>query len=170
VDQELDKELDKELDQELGKELDQGRDQAFVVVNSDIWTDFPYQRLLDVATGSMAQNRCSAHLVLIENPDHNLTGDFDLGADGLVLPPKQQQKSGAFTFSGISVLKQALFKPFLTPDADHSLALYPVLLQAIKARQVSAEIYGGDCGDIGTPQRLEELDQKIRQIRELNKS
>lgn len=117
--------------------------ETFLVVNGDIATDFPFAEL---------RNRRIdlAHLVLVNNPEHNPAGDFSLDSSGHVV------NGGAetFTFSGIGVYRRDLFSD--TPAGKSKLA--PLLRQAIAGQRVSGQKYTGFWMDIGTPQRLEELD------------
>jgi len=121
-------------------------EQAFLVVNGDIWTDYPYQRLHREPDGL-------AHLVLIDNPVHNPAGDFQLKGGKVTDKGKQR-----LTFSGIGVYRPSLFDA--VPDARFPMA--PVLRGAMQHGQVSGEYYQGQWMDIGSPQRLAELDQKLR--------
>ena len=121
-------------------------DAAFLVVNADIWTDYPYAQLRREPAGL-------AHLVLIDNPVHHAEGDFQL-TDGYV----QAQGLEKLTFSGIGVYRPQLFAA--TPPGVFALA--PLLRGAMQAGQVSGEHYQGRWMDIGTPQRLAELDRILR--------
>jgi MurNAc alpha-1-phosphate uridylyltransferase len=118
-------------------------DEAFLVVNGDIATDFPFAEL---------KNRTIdlAHLVLVDNPEHHPQGDFGLDSAGKVIKNNAQQ----FTFSGIGLYRPELF--FKTPPGVSKLG--PLLLQAIANQHVSGQKYNGFWMDIGTPQRLQELD------------
>ena len=122
-------------------------DDPFLVVNGDIWTDYPYRRLLQAPAGL-------AHLVLVDNPPHNQQGDFQLDADRVTDEGAQR-----LTFSGIGVYRPALFVD--RPDAAFPLA--PLLRAAMQAGQVSGEHYRGQWMDIGSPQRLAQLDRQLRQ-------
>lgn len=118
----------------------------FVVINGDIWTDFPFERLPTRLAGL-------AHLVLVDNPPQHPQGDFSL-RDGKV----HAEDAPRLTFSGIGVYARALF-------ADCRPGKFPLapLLRAAMARgQVSGEHYAGRWRDVGTPQRLDELDQELR--------
>lgn len=116
--------------------------EPFVVINGDIFTDFPFERL------SMRPDGL-AHLVLVANPSHHPRGDFALVGG-------QVREGGApqLTFSGVGVYRPELF-------ADRSAGVFPLaplLRHAIAKKQVSGERYEGVWRDIGTPQRLAELE------------
>ena len=117
----------------------------FLVVNADIWTDFPFATL-------PAQPDGLAHLVLVDNPEHHSAGDFSL-TDNRV----SRRGPVMLTFGGIGVYRPELFAgchpgPF---------PLAPVLRQAMDAEQVSGEYYPGTWFDIGTPQRLEAVNRRV---------
>lgn len=124
----------------LGKE-------PFLVVNGDIATDFPFAGLKAVTVEL-------AHLVLIDNPAHHPKGDFGLDNNGRVSNDGEPK----FTFSGIGLYHPDLFKS--TPPGKSKLA--PLLRKAIAENQVSGQYYQGFWMDIGTPERLDELDVYLR--------
>jgi len=113
----------------------------FGVVNGDIWTDFPFSRLRDVAVDL-------AHLVLVDNPCHRREGDFRLDA-GRVTGSGEPR----LTFSGIGVYRPDLFDG-VTEDR---FPLAPLLVRAMRGGRVSGEYYGGEWRDVGTPERLRAL-------------
>ncbi len=132
--------------------LAEADDRPFVLINGDIWCDYPLQRLpatLAIQAGQPTQ----AHLVLVDNPDHHRQGDFGL-QQGLVMAEAQPR----LTFSGISLLRPSLFAGCI-PGAQ---ALGPLLRQAIARQQVSGEHYPGAWIDVGTPQRLAQLEQRLQ--------
>lgn len=111
----------------------------FMVVNADIWTDFPFQSLQNKTTHQ-------AHLVLVDNPSHNDTGDFFL-SNGCA----QEHGELAHTFSGIGVYHPSLFDD----ESNHgAFPLAPILRKKIKTGDVSAQLYNGLWVDVGTPERL----------------
>lgn len=124
----------------LGKE-------PFLVVNGDIATGFPYACLHNIDVQL-------AYLVLIDNPDHNPQGDFGLASDGKIT----NEGTPKLTFSGIGLYHPDLFKS--TPPGKSKLA--PLLRQAITENKVSGQYYPGFWMDIGTPERLAELDCYLR--------
>ena len=118
----------------------------FLVVNADIWTDFPFETLVNRNFSPIA------HLVLVPNPDHNINGDFLLH-DGRVILKHQKSEVQSLTFSGISMLSKQLF----SNCRQKTFPLVEVLEDLIRSGQVTAECYDGDWFDIGTQQRLEDL-------------
>lgn len=125
-------------------------DEPFLVVNGDIWTDFPFHALTERAT-RLGDRR--GHLVLVPNPAHNQRGDFALEKDGV-----STQGFPKYTFSGIGLYRPSLFQK--VPTGVYPLA--PVLREAMKDTLISGELYEGEWRDIGTPDRLTELDQWLR--------
>ena len=122
-------------------------ERPFAVINGDIWTDFDYRHLRREPTGL-------AHLVLVDNPAHNPGGDFALADDGKVT----DNGAHRLTFAGIGVYRPALFQAL----ADGEARLAPLLRDAMAEGRVSGEHHRGRWFDIGTPQRLDELDRMLR--------
>lgn len=122
--------------------------ELFAVVNGDIWTDFPFDRLPSQLLGL-------AHLVLVDNPPHHSEGDFSL-LNGRVLAGGKTR----LTFSGIGVYARALY----ADCRPGKFQLAPLLRAAMARDLVSGEQYTGRWRDIGTPQRLAALDQELRRI------
>jgi MurNAc alpha-1-phosphate uridylyltransferase len=120
-------------------------DRPFMLVNGDVWTDYPY-RDRQLSGGRLA------HLVLVDNPPHNADGDFCLQAGEL-----SENRGTRLTYSGLGWFHPALFAG--TPDGPFPLA--PLLREAMRAGRVSGEHYSGEWMDIGTPQRLAELDRRL---------
>ena len=120
----------------------------FVVLNGDIWTDYPYARLREVL-----QPPDLAHLVLVPNPAHNPNGDFVLERARIVEAPGER-----LTFSGVGVYRPELFEGC----RDGIFKLAPLLRSAARAARVSGEVFEGEWLDIGTPQRLAELDERLK--------
>lgn len=107
-----------------------------------------------------------AHLWLVPNPTHNPQGDFGLSADGRALNTQANAACATprYTYSTIALLKAALFT---TPWCDiapgnpngQAAALAPLLRRAMDAGRVSASLYQGRWTDVGTPERLAQLNQ-----------
>lgn len=129
----------------------------FLVINGDIWCDWPLARAHDLAA-DLAQGHAMAHLVLVDNPTHHPKGDFSLASDGRVHDRDPDQDDPAeikrLTFAGIGLYHPALFAA-LNPNQPAPLA--PVLRQAMRGGQVQGEHHTGDWLDVGTPERLSQL-------------
>ena len=117
--------------------------EPFLVVNGDVWCDYRFDAGFDLKDDL-------AHLVLVNNPDHNSKGDFALSRGRLF-----NTNEGRYTFSGIGYYSPKLFEKL--PYGKRPLA--PLLREAIEAGRVGGELYGGEWRDIGTPQRLAEVNE-----------
>ncbi|MFK4134870.1 MULTISPECIES: N-acetylmuramate alpha-1-phosphate uridylyltransferase MurU [Pseudomonas] len=124
----------------LGKE-------PFLVANGDIWTDYDY-RPLQLTAGDLA------HLILVDNPLHHPEGDFFL-SNGRVV--EAGEACDRFTYSGIAILHPDLFR---TCEAG-AFKLAPVLRAAIAEGRVSGTLHTGRWVDVGTHERLAEVEQLI---------
>ena len=124
----------------------------FVLVNSDIWTTYDFSQLVDYTLGPDQQ----AHLLLIDNHEHNDNGDFAIN-NGLA---SEHAVAGAdkYTFSGISVLSPRLLDGLVTGQAA---ALGPLLRKAMIKFQVTAEVIVDNWIDVGTAARLEQINTFI---------
>ena len=121
--------------------------EPFLVVNSDVWCDYPLHKLPRRPQGL-------AYLVMVNNPNHNPDGDFALQGHSVLAAGAPQ-----FTFSGISVIDPALF-------ADCEVGrfpLAPLLREAMSRNQVQGELYTGYWVDVGTPERLAAVEQKLQE-------
>ena len=117
----------------------------FVVINGDVWTDYPFGAL------HLPGDKL-AHLVLVASPPWAMAGDFRL-QDSLV----RADGSPSLTFSGIGVYHPTLFAG--APQGPFPLA--PLLRRAMVRGLVSGERYEGQWMDVGTPARLEELNCRL---------
>lgn len=120
-------------------------DQPFAVVNGDIWTDY------DFAALRLPPERL-AHLVLVDNPAHHPAGDFALAEGNIV---EGEASSAKLTYSGIAVLHPRLF----ADCTAGAFKLAPLLRRAIAAGQVSGERHTGRWVDVGTHERLAEVER-----------
>lgn len=111
----------------------------FLVINGDLWTDYPLARLRAV--------KCDwAHLVMVPNPPHNPNGDFSLEGARI-----RENGSRPLTFSGISVYHPRLFEGCVTGK----FSVVPLLRSAMESQLVTGELFNGNWNDIGTLERLE---------------
>ncbi len=133
-------------------------DAPFLAVNGDVWCDHDFSTLPREPAGM-------AHLVLVDNPAHNPGGDFALEG-GRVLAAGEQR----LTFSGIGVYRPSLLTNWRAtigsaPGAEHApprFRLAPLLRTAMRADAVTGDHYRGQWTDVGTPERLAELDAPPR--------
>jgi MurNAc alpha-1-phosphate uridylyltransferase len=115
----------------------------FLVVNADVWCDYDFKPALDL-------KGASAHLLLVPNPEHNPQGDFGLERGRLT-------NDRRYTFAGIGYYAPELFEGVPCGRA----ALAPLLRSAIEAERVSGELYEGEWVDVGTPERLQQLNERV---------
>lgn len=125
-------------------------DEPFLVVNGDVYTDYDFTRV----NGQLGEDQL-AWLVLVDNPEHNGRGDFAL--EGRCVDEQGQEMH---TFSGIGIYRPALFSG-VTRGSKAKLA--PLLREAMRSGKVGGEYFGGRWVDVGTPQRLEELDRTLNE-------
>jgi N-acetyl-alpha-D-muramate 1-phosphate uridylyltransferase len=129
-------------------------EQPFAVINGDIYCDYDFSRL-SARADSMRSSGDSAHLVMVNNPAQHPGGDFGLQQQRINDSPPR------LTFSGIGIYQPGLFAGI----ARGSIApLAPLLRKQIAAGKVSGELHPGVWVDVGTPQRLAELDMQVRSL------
>lgn len=129
--------------------LDDGDDTPFLVINGDIYCDWPIQ-------GATLAPNDQAHLILVDNPPQHPAGDFVLNGNRVC-----DRSDGATTrtFAGIGYYRPSLFAG-LQPGAPAKLA--PLLRAAMAQGRVSGQHHTGRWEDVGTPDRLALLDAELR--------
>lgn len=135
-------------------------DEVFWVVAGDVFApDFVFTAQ---AVQRFAASPALAHLWLVPNPAHNPGGDFGLSATGQVLNLPKGAAGRDQTFSTIALYKRVFFADCGLPAGNPqgvALALAPLLRAAMDRGQVTGEVYAGDWTDVGTPERLAQLNQ-----------
>ena len=126
--------------------------EPFAVINGDVYCDYDFARLPALAA-QMQRNQDFAHLVLVDNPAHHPNGDFGLHAARVI------DSTPKLTFSGIGLYQPALFTRI---PRGNVAPLAPLLREQIALGKVSGEHHHGTWVDVGTPQRLQELDRQLR--------
>ncbi len=127
-------------------------DKPFILVNGDVWTTMDFEPLRHIKLGEDL-----AHLFFVENPKQHPEGDFTL-LNGRAFNFDQKIEGENLTFSGVSVIDPQLFKGLEAGKRP----LAPLLKQAMLDEKISAEKLQGVWVDVGTPERLMELDLQIR--------
>lgn len=125
-------------------------DNPFLLVNGDVWCDADYANLaVNLLPGDLA------HLWLVNNPDHNPEGDFVLAQNRTSTKGIDDQQ--ALTFSGLSVIHPKLFND----QKPGYFALAPLLKSAMAEGLVAGGLLASDWVDVGTPERLQALEQRL---------
>ena len=127
-------------------------DEPFLVVNGDVYCDFDFGRFFGLTVEGWQP---AAHLVMVANPAHHTGGDFSLDGDRVVCANDEQ----TFTYAGIGVFSPSFFAD-VKPGTI--MKLRPLLDAAIAAGTLTGERFAGRWVDVGTPQRLAELDQELK--------
>ena len=122
-------------------------DEPFLLVNGDVFTDVEYSEF-DLSL----PNAVDARLWLVANPAWHSKGDFHLRVDGRLSPDTGLR----FTFAGISLLRPSLFAHFAL---DRPEPLAPLLHKLIDENRARGEILSGYWNDVGTPERLEQVER-----------
>jgi len=121
-------------------------DEPFLVINGDIWCDFDFSTLPDLCTGKQA------HLVLVNNPAHHPEGDFSLS--GALIKNTGQLMC---TYSGIGI-----YSPdFFSAQKKGALPLAPIIREKCEQDLVSGQYHAGHWTDVGTLERLQQLEQQL---------
>jgi MurNAc alpha-1-phosphate uridylyltransferase len=130
---------------------------AFLLVNGDVWLDWECIKIPQ-------EIHSLCHLWLVNNPEHNPVGDFVLTDSHTVLDkgdPLTTDKT-ALTFSGISLLKPALFNAVKSELlASGVFPLAPLLRHAMAQGYATGEVYSGYWVDVGTPARLQQVEDLL---------
>ena len=134
-------------------------DAPFLAVNGDIWTDYDFSRL-------PREPSRLAHLVMVDNPAQHPRGDFHLDGQGRL----HVQGDPKLTYSGIGLYRPELlanWREVIGPAAGADLdpprfKLAPLLQSAMATADVRGEWHPGRWTDVGTPDRLAQLDASLR--------
>jgi N-acetyl-alpha-D-muramate 1-phosphate uridylyltransferase len=125
-------------------------DGPFLLVNGDVFTDIDFAALR-IAPDDLAQ------LVLVPNPPQHLNGDFWLSSEGRI----QSEDGERLTYSGVALLRPELFAGAM----PGRFPLLPWLVRARDAGRLGGQRHDGQWMDIGTPERLAQLDGQLRHMR-----
>ena len=117
----------------------------FLAVNGDVFTDFDFSTLPQSPLGL-------AHLVMVDNPPHHPNGDFVLRENRLFDEPTPR-----LTFAGIGVYRPSL----LDGQSNEKFSIVPILRESMRRNEITGEHYRGAWNDVGTPERLAELNSVL---------
>lgn len=132
--------------------------EPFWLVNGDVYTDYDYAQLPLNPAGL-------AHLVLVDPPAQASQGDFAIDSNGRLIGEGERK----LTYSGIGVYRpqlfdnwQAVIGPLAAEDQQPArFRLAPLLHAAIAKQQISYQHYAGVWIDVGTPERLKSLQERL---------
>ena len=127
-------------------------DKPFIVINADIYCDYPLQELMNYSLSPSAQG-C---LVLVNNPAQHAEGDFGLQDNGAVINPAASNST--FTFSGIGLYRPEMILSY--PKRRDRFPLLELLQFHIARQQLYGIYYDGKWNDVGTPERLNVLNKE----------
>ncbi len=119
--------------------------EPFLVINGDIWTDYPFENLYQFKPEGLA------HLVLVNNPEHNPDGDFFLTENKI-----SDTGTDKYTFSGIGIYR----KEFFEGQSPGAFPLAPIIRKFAPDNLISGEFYNGEWDDIGNLERLAKLKER----------
>ena len=126
----------------------------FLVVNADIWIDYPFERL----AAYVLRPDEIAHLVMVDNPPQHPAGDFQVDDNGWI---RALAPGGlGFTYAGVGIYTTAFFAG--TPAGK--MPMLPLMDTAIRQGRLGGQRYHGQWQDVGTPERLRELDARVRAL------
>lgn len=126
--------------------------EPFMVVNADVYTDFDFRQLTPLDADQLVK------LVLVENPTHNSAGDFAFDNHKLVF---KQNHSAHYTYAGIGLYHPKLLSAPIGQDTfPAAFRIVPYIKAAIATHQAGAQIHAGLWHDVGTPERLDALNQQ----------
>ncbi|WP_088743676.1 nucleotidyltransferase family protein [Cobetia sp. QF-1] len=144
--------------------VDDADDTPFLLINGDVWCDADLPQLMSEAIASRQLNPLPlAGIVLVDNPPHHPKGDFLLTPSGMVRDEARDQEGNRLTFSGLSWLSPTLIRHAIADndewcDTNAVFKLAPLLRDAMHRGEVRGYHHRGKWIDVGTPERLAELD------------
>jgi MurNAc alpha-1-phosphate uridylyltransferase len=126
----------------------------FLVINADVFApNLAIKALLEEASKLQSSpKKVLAHLLMVPNPVQHPNGDFYL--KGSIVSTDRSAGAEKLTFSGIGIYHKDLFREL---EIGVPVKLAPILIEAMEQNKVSGEKYIGPWHDVGTPQRLQEL-------------
>jgi MurNAc alpha-1-phosphate uridylyltransferase len=131
--------------------------EPFLVINGDIWCDWDPRQAVAVGQG-LQQNHDQLWMLLVDNPAQHPDGDFTVDDEGRPVEKTGAQAEQTYTFSGIGVYQPSLFEHI---PQGQPFRLLPLLQQAMRARSACAARYEGQWHDVGTPERLRQLNELL---------
>ena len=131
--------------------------EPFLLINGDVWCDLEFAHFIQQPFN---ENQLG-HLLLVPNPPFHPQGDFALADCGQLLDDPDKIHPQRFTFGGISLLKPELIAGY--PGKRQKFPLVEVLRRAINHQQLTGQAHLGHWSDVGTPERLQDLENYLAQ-------
>jgi len=127
----------------------------FLVVNGDVYCDIDFSKLPELEENQLA------HICLVDNPSHNLKGDFCLNDKKVMNPTGADNRTidNSYTFSGIGLYRPEFFSTNLSEEVS---PLAPLLRYTANNEQLAGSVLHCTWVDVGTPERLELLNQLVK--------
>lgn len=133
-------------------------DDPFLLINGDVWCDLDLSEFIALARQQAGK---LGHLLLVPNPAFHPRGDFALTDEGIILNTAVKSEDPTFTFAGISYLTPALVNNY--PAKRPKFPLVEAFRHAIGNGLLTGQVFDGGWSDVGTPERLQILDNQLRQ-------
>lgn len=136
--------------------------EPFLVVNGDTYTEIDFTEIRLKSTALQPNKDLHlvlAHLVLVDNPPQHAQGDFAIELVNQKQGMLKNTGKPMLTFSGVGVYHPHLFADIIK---GQPAKLAPLLRKAIDSNTATAEYYQGVWHDIGTPERLKNLDENLK--------
>ncbi|MGB3287720.1 MAG: nucleotidyltransferase family protein [Burkholderiaceae bacterium] len=137
--------------------MDFFQDRPFLVINGDVWCDWDPAQAPAIAADIQSHGKL-AWLLMVDNPPQHPKGDFRLDETAHLGMDDGAPDSTALTFSGIGIYQPSLFQGL---ERGRPAPLAPLLRQAMQQRRIVGARHDGDWVDVGTPERLAALDQRL---------
>ena len=132
-------------------------DEPFILVNGDVWSDIDFSDIAKTILSAGTQGLSVGHLFFVENPAHNPQGDFSLDNNIVTL---KDDSASSYTFSGMAFIHPDIIRGY--PNKRKAFPLKEAFLYFIEQRKLTASIYSGGWCDVGTPERLQELEVLLK--------
>lgn len=123
-------------------------DQDFILINGDVFTQYDFGQLLAI---NLATKKLLGHLVLVPNPNYKLVGDYGVDTEGFAT------QIPTYTYAGLAKLSPNLFKT----ESVRKFRLPELFVETMPQKKIGAELYQGFWYDVGTIERLKELESSI---------
>lgn len=130
-------------------------DEPFLLINGDVWVDIAFDEIpMTLSPDSLAR------LYLVDNPSHNRAGDFAIEQGRVIAKPASDTANcQSYTFSGIAVISPLLITRY--PEQRKIFPLREVFYYFIQRKKLEAVLYQGVWCDVGTPERLQQINQRL---------